>query len=121
MVIALTTEKLLSLSARGKLGYTAGVGFARCGYSRCASSKRFGGIYQRKITRAGGATSRMRYYAPANPQTEAQQDWRAIFATGWEAYALLTPDEKVILSKEARNYRMTGPNLFMRRFLQSNR
>jgi hypothetical protein len=121
MVLTTNTEKLLSVEARGKFGRSAGCGMARCGYSRCGSSKLFGGIYKRKKTRTGWGISRERYYQPTNPQTIPQQTWRSVFAAGWDAYNLLTPDEKVLLSKEARKYRMTGANLFMRRFLQANR
>jgi len=120
MVIVATTGKLMSLHARGKFGFTAAAGFARCGYSRCGSSKDFGGIYQKKKTFVGNRVSRMRYYRPTNPQTETQQAWRAVLAAGWTEYALLTEDEKVLLSKQARRLRMSGPNLFMRRWLLSN-
>src|SRR5574337_392216 len=101
---------LVSLNARGKLGYTAAVGFARCGISRCGSSKLYGGIYQRKKTLNGWRTSRMRYYRPSNPQTTAQQAWRSIFASGLTAWRALTDDERKLLSKQALSYRMTGFN-----------
>lgn len=121
MVLVRGTDKVASLTVTGKLGYTAGVGLARAGYSKCGSSKQYGGIYQRKKTLAGWATSRMRYYNPSNPQTTAQQAWRAVFSAGWEAYALLTTDEKMQLSKEARHYRLSGPQLFLKRYLESHR
>lgn len=121
MVIVVNTDKVISLGARGKLGYTAACGLARCGYSRCGSSKDYGGIYQRKKTLAGWRTSRMRYYRPTNPQTETQQSWRAVLTAGWTEYNSLTLDQKLLLSKEARLLRMTGANLFMRRWLQANR
>lgn len=111
-------EKLASLEIRGQLGFTSGCGLARCGYSRCGASKDYGGVYQRKKTLKGWRTSRMRYYRPTNPQTEAQQNWRANVGLGWEAYALLTDEQKVLLSKQARLLRMSGPNLFMRRWLK---
>lgn len=63
----------------------------------------------------------MNFYGPSNPQTPTQQAWRSVFTDGWVQYALLTPDEKALLSSEARRYRMSGPNLFMRRWLQANR
>ncbi len=121
MVVNQTTSRFLALSVRGKMGFTGAVGMARAGYSKAGASKQFGGIYQRKKTKKGWRTSRMRYYNPSNPQTETQQAWRAVLASGWEAYALLTTDEKVLLSKQARLRRMTGPNLFMSRWLQSHR
>jgi len=118
MVIISPLSGLLSFLPRGKLGYTAGCGMARAGYSRCGASKEYGGIYQRKKTLKGWHTSRMRYYNPTNPQTEPQQSWRAQFTAGWEAYALLTDEEKMLLSRQARLLQISGPNLFMRRWLK---
>lgn len=121
MVIVTKTAKLMSLSARGKFGFTAGCGFARCGYSRCGASKLYGGIYQKKRTFVGTRISRERYYRPTNPQTEAQQSWRGVLADGWVEYATLTTDERVLLSKQARPLRLSGPQLFMRRWLLAHR
>jgi hypothetical protein len=118
MVIVIDMGKVMSLDVRGQIGFTSGCGLARCGYSRCGASKDFGGIYQRKKTLAGWRTSRMRYYRPTNPQTEPQQDWRAELTAGWEAYSALTSEEKVVLSRKARLLRMSGPNLFMRKWLK---
>lgn len=114
-------EQLMSLRARGQFGFTAGLGMARCGRTRCAASKRFGGIYSVKKTLRGKEVSRMRYYRPTNPRTVAQQSWRSVFASGKSAYDALDAGEKVLLSKEARKYGMTGYNLFMSRWLQSHR
>lgn len=114
-------EAAMSLDVRGRYGYTAGCGFARAGYSRCGASKELGGIYQRKKTLQGKKLSRMRYYRPTNPQTTAQQNWRSVFADGKTAYDALDDGQRMVLSKEARHYRMTGYNLFMRRWLQGRR
>lgn len=121
MVIVTKTSKLMSLNASGKFGFTSAAGFARCGHSRCGASKDFGGVYQSKKTAVGHRTSRMRYYRPTNPQTVLQQAWRTIFASGWAEYNMLTDEQKVLLSKEARLLRLSGPQLFMRRWLQANR
>lgn len=43
-----------------------------------------------------------------------------IFSLGWIAYKSLTPTDKMILSNEARELRLTGPNLFMRRWMKSH-
>jgi len=121
MVLVAGLEKAKSLDIRGRAGFTAAAGMARCGYSRCAADKDFGGIYQRKKTPTGWATSRMRYYRPTNPQTTAQQAWRALFALGISGYQSLTADEKIALNKEGRRYRQSGLTLFMRRYLASVR
>jgi len=114
-------QQLMSLQPKGTFGFTSAVGFARCGYSKCGASKEYGGIYQRKKTLKGWRVSRMRYYRPSNPQTETQQSWRAVFTAGWEAYNLLSPEEKVLLYTQAQKYGISGPNLFMRRWLHTHR
>lgn len=121
MVLVSGMEKLMSLDVRGQFGFSAGCGIARCGWTKCGSSKDFGGIYQRKKTLKGWRTSRMKYYRPSNPQTTPQQAWRAVFAAGVSGYQSLTADEKNALNKEARKYRQSGLTLFLRRYLQSNR
>lgn len=112
-------EKAVSLGVRGKLGFSSAAGFARCGYSRAGASKDFGGIYQRRLTLKGKQISRTRYYRPTNPRTETQQNWRAKMAEMWGVYNALTTDEKKALSKEARRYKLTGPQLFASRYLKS--
>ena len=132
MIIETIQERANSLTIRGRFGFTAGVGMARCGYIRCGADKTLGGIYSRKVYGTGVSTipakrgaryaiSRMRYYRPTNNQLAGQQAWRAVFADGMAQYALLTADEKALLSKEARKTRMLGFNLFMSRWLQSHR
>ena len=45
---------------------------------------------------------------------------KLFFLSGWGAYAVLSPSEKVILSSEARALRVSGANLFMRRWLETS-
>jgi len=117
---------------RGRAGFTAGVGFLRCGYSRLGASKVFGGIFSRKLIAKGvgwqnprlagrWGISRMRYYRPTNPQTIPQQAWRGVFASGKAQYDLLTTGQRALLSKEAHKRHMTGYNLFQSRWLASHR
>lgn len=119
MTIVLGTGKLMSLDARGKFAYSGGLGAIRLGYTRLGFYSPFHGVYQRKHTFVGPRISRMRYYRPTNPQTPTQQAWRAKMAEGWSGYNALTTPEKVQLSKEARKYRLSGPQLYMSRYLQS--
>jgi len=118
MTIVTPVESLLSFEPRGDFGYSGGFGLIAPGRSLFGFFNSACGIYQRKKTLQGFKTSRMRFYGPTNPQTTLQQANRAKIASGWEAYALLTLDEKVLLSKQARLLRLSGPNLFMRRWLK---
>lgn len=51
--------------------------------------------------------------------SERQDVQRESFAQVWVAYALLTTEQKALLSDEARTLQMTGANLFMSRWLKS--
>lgn len=119
MAIVNGLEKLNSLEARGKFAYSGGLGRIRLGYTRLGFYNEMHGVYQRKVTLQGKKTSRMRYYRPTNPQTVPQQAWRANMATMWGVYNTLTSDEKLQLSREARRYRLSGPQLFASRYLKS--
>lgn len=111
---------LMSLDARGKFGYSCGFGAMRFGYVCFGFFSEYSGIYSRKKTLTGWKVSRERFYAPRNPQTATQQAWRAVFAEGWTQYRALTDLEKVRLSKLARAYQLSGPQLFMRYWLRRN-
>ena len=111
----------VGLSVQGQFGFTAGVGMLRCGRSRCGADKDLGGTYTRVRTLKGWDIARRRYYRPANPQTVKQQAWRAKLAAGWPVYNSLTTEQKHALMVEARKYRLSGPTLFMSRYLQAQR
>jgi hypothetical protein len=121
MTIVEGFDKLMSLDVRGKFGYSSGFGNINYGYSKFGFLSSVSGIYQRKKTLKGYKTSLMKFYGPTNPRTITQQSWRTVFSNAMSAYQGLTSQEKVLLSKEARKYRMTGHNLFIRRYLQANR
>jgi len=132
MAIVAPIEAASSLGLRGWLGRADKLGRMRLGFNWLGSSHGLGGTYQRKRVGVGStlppykrgnrwAISRMRQYRPTNTQQPAQQAWRGVFAAGKAQYDLLTVDDKKLLSKEARGRCMSGYNLFMSRWLQSNR
>ena len=132
MSIVTYEDTPIALTTRGPFAFGRGYGGNQYGKSRFGSSVDSAGIYQRKRVGVGSTLppykrgnrwgmSRMAHYRPTNPQTVPQQAWRSEFADGMAQYALLTSDEKALLSKEARKTRMLGFNLFMRRWLQSRR
>lgn len=114
-------ERLMSLEPKGSFGFSGGFGLIRYGNTRFGFYSKFSGIYRRQLTARGPGVSRMVFYRPSNPKTPAQQAWRATFAAAWPVYNALTDAEKKALSKEARKYRLSGPSLFLRRYLQSHR
>lgn len=121
MAIVKNLDALLSFNTSKKLGFSGGFGAIAPGYNRFGFYDIRAGIYQRKKTLKGYRTSRMAFYRPTNPQTVAQQAWRATFAAGMVAYAALTPTEKGLLFKAARSQRISASNLFLRKWLQSRR
>lgn len=121
MTIIDPVKTVFSPDFRGSFGYSSGFGSIRFGKSLYGFLSDVCGIFQRKKTSLGWRTSRMAFYAPANPQTVVQQAWRSVFADGWVAYASLTSEQKQLLSKQAQKYRLSGPQLFMKRWLQSHR
>lgn len=112
--------RLMSLDARGKFGYSGGFGAIRYGYACFGFFSEYAGIYQKKWGSKSLTIARQRFYGPTNPRTVAQQAWRAVFAAGWGEYRALTDAEKVRLSKLARSYQLSGPQLFMRYWLRRN-
>lgn len=113
-------EALASLTARGRFGSTAAVGFGRCGDARCGSSKLYGGVYQRRRTREGVKISRSRAYQPTDPQTSGQLARRAVFADAISTWGGLTSDTKALYDKRARVLKLSGYNLFIREYLRSH-
>lgn len=50
----------------------------------------------------------------------AQNERRALFSTCWNAWALLTTEQKNVYRENARSLNMTGANLFMSEFIKGN-
>lgn len=121
MAIVERLDKIISFDVRGEFGYSGGYGLARYSLGRWGFFEPFAGCYSRKKTLKGWGTSRMAFYRPTNPQTPAQQAWRAKFALAISGYQSLTADQKKALNKEARKYRLSGLTLSVRRYLQANR
>jgi len=132
MVIVTGMDKLYSLDARGRFGFSNGYGAIKFGDNRRGLFVPMSGIYTRKVYGKGAAgrpskrgnkwaCSRMKFYRPTNRQTPRQQAWRAVFAAGKVAFDALTDAELAVLFREARGYRMSEYNLFMSRWLNSHR
>lgn len=50
----------------------------------------------------------------------AQNERRALFSASWDAYARLSPEQKIELAEQAKFLNMTGANLFTSRFIKEN-
>lgn len=77
------------------------------------------GIYQMRHCIEGYIPVQMKFYRPANPNTEAQQTVRAKMADAVSAWQALTDEQKESYNLSASGTRMTGYNLFCKQFLLS--
>ena len=78
------------------------------------------GIYQMRMTKQGKVPIKMKFYAPTNPQTPAQQANRQKFADAMSAWQSLTEEEKSAYNRRAKKRQMFGWGLFIREYYQAN-
>lgn len=132
MAIVTSEEMAASFKLAGPIGFGRGYGDSRRGKVRYGGCTPEAGMYQRRMVGVGStlapkkkggrlAISRGKFYGYNNSSIGGRIAWRATFAAGKAQYDLLTTDEKVKYSKEARTLCMSGYNLFMSRWLQSHR
>lgn len=114
-------DKLKSIRAIGRFGYSHSYGLALLGFTRFGEEPGQQGIYQIKHTKKGPKVSRENFYFPTQNRTPGQQAWRAVFASGKEAWDILTFEQKGVYNKRAIRYKFSGYNLFMREYLSSHR
>lgn len=112
--------KLLSMDARGKLGWSGGFGRIRFGYNKFGYYNWYAGIYSKKHQWGKTYISRMKFYRPTNPNSVGQQARRTAFANGMSAWASLSTDQKNIYKRRAKPYKMNGSNLFMKEYLNTH-
>lgn len=72
------------------------------------------GIYQRYHVKGKVKSRKLNFYEYVITRTEAQQAQRARYKAGFEAWRLLTNEQKQVYNKRAVNYKISGYNLFMK-------
>lgn len=112
--------KLLSLDARGKFGYSGGLGRLSLGYNRLGFYNWYCGIYQKKYYYGKPFISRSKFYRPINPRTEIQQSWRTVLKNAVLAWQALDNENKAIYNKRAKGHIMSGYNVFVSEYLKSH-
>jgi len=113
--------KLLSLDARGRFGYSGAFGRIAFGYTRLGFYNWYCGTYQKKYYFGKPHISRQRITWGSNPQTERQQLWRGVHASGvteWQTFDIETKEQWRL---RARNRRITAFNMFMSEWLKSHK
>lgn len=78
------------------------------------------GIWQRRHTKTGIRSVKMKFYTPRNPQTVPQEANRAKFAAAMAAWGELTDSEKAAYNKRAKRLSLLGRNLFVRNYYEAN-
>ena len=100
---------LLGWGLRGKLGHPGDY-----------DPLHVNGIYQMRLTKRGKVYVKMKFYAPTNPRTPAQQANREKFAAACSAWQLLTVEQKAVYHKRARRLSLRGWSLFIKEYYQQN-
>lgn len=78
------------------------------------------GIYQRRKTKRGQVSVKMKFYKPTNPRTPKQQANRSKFADAMSEWQSLTDEKKQAYTKRANKRGLHGHNLFIREYYQRN-
>lgn len=113
------TDKIVSLWARGKTGFGAGLGWYFFGYSFYGGADTYAGIYVTRHTSEGRRLSRYPIYRPTNPQTVTQQTNRARLTSAVSAWQALTSPQKQSYNETARGRRLSGYNYFLHLYLSN--
>lgn len=78
------------------------------------------GIWQRRHTKTGIRSIKMKWYTPTNPQTDAQQANRQKFADAMAAWGALTSEQKAEYNTRAKRQSLRGWSLFVRTYYELN-
>jgi hypothetical protein len=79
------------------------------------------GIFQHKHTLKGVKLWREPHYAPYNPKTDKQKNWRQVFKDALAAWHALDTDGREFYNLLAKPLQMHGVNYFLRRYLNSHK
>jgi hypothetical protein len=121
--MALVTEKTGLHGDRftGKFGRPAGFGAYVFGDNRFGEYSEIQGVYQYQMGAKKKVCSLHRDNFPSNPQTEAQQAWRAVFTAGKEAWDALDTENKEAYNNLRYPPGQSGFNRFMSKYLKAHR
>lgn len=103
----------------GLFAWLAMFGDAIFAHSYYGDSDELSGIYQLKTRWPGNPVSRQEFYISKNPRTIPQQANRSKLADAVAAWQVLTPPQKAVYNKRAKNLKMYGDNLFIKEYMLS--
>lgn len=110
----------IALDWRGKFGYAGGFGRISMGYNAFGFYSPYAGIVQRRHRHGKTFLSRSKFYRSLDPNTTAQQTWRAKLGPGWTAWRALSDAQKLPWNKQGKERKIGGGNAFMSYWLRSH-
>ena len=120
MAIIDPVELGLGEEVRGTIGASSKYGDREYGNFEYGAGGDVGGVYRVRSYNGRRIQERMNYYTPANPQTESQQAWRAVFASAVSAWQGLSENAKEAYRVLAKYKPLSGFNLFVKEYLLSH-
>lgn len=121
MAVINLAEYGLAGEIRGKIGANSAYGYDGYGGFKYGAGAKFFGIWQVRTRFDKRVQVKMKYYWPTNPQTEAQQAWRAIFSAGVSAWQALSEEAKDVYRDLSKYFNLTGFNLYMAEYLNEHK
>lgn len=114
-------ERILFFNGRKRFGWRSIDKSGERTYEEAQLANPYAGFYRIRKINGKKVYDRLKFYKPTNPQTESQQAWRGVFATGIEAWYALPDDQKRIWKMRGNKKQMTGKNAFMSDYLTTHR
>ena len=78
------------------------------------------GVWQRRHTKRGIVSVKMKLYSPTNPRTTLQQANRQRFADAMAAWKNLTNEQKAVYNKRAKRQQLFGWNVFIKEYFAAH-
>jgi len=113
--------KLYSLDARGKFGWSGGLGRLCLGENRLGFYHWLAGIYHKKYYYGKPYISREKFHRSPNTRQPQQQAWRAIMRSGVLSWQHLAPFEKKFFNDLAKHRPLSGYNLYLKEWLNMHK
>lgn len=118
MAIIGVKQKLGTFEVRGALGKPNSLGDMLLGWTELGDQNPFSGIYQIRPRAKRSIQVRMRTFGQINPKTEAQQAWRAYFATVRLIWGSMSSDLQSLYQKSQKPTAMSAWNRFARVYMR---
>lgn len=110
-------EKPYSHQVRRTFGFNAHLGNNRTGKIALGLENAEAGTYRINTKGNHQICLRQNFYMQNKARTANQQSCATTFKNGMTAWQALTEEEKEVYNENAKKYRITGANLFMRGYM----